>query len=387
MKKVFRPAWVEINLDNLIYNINQIKNKVGKRDIVGVVKADAYGHGADEIAPVLLKNGFTKLAVAILDEAIELRKKNINCPIMILGITPDNLINEVIKYNVEPAVSSYEFAKNLSKAAEKYNKVIKVNIALDTGMGRIGFLPEDSSIKDISKISKLPNIEIESIFSHFSTADELNKSYTKLQFEKYNEFYNILIKKNVKINMRNLANSAAIMEFPQAYFEEVRPGIIIYGYYPSKDVDKKRLDIRPVMTLKANISHIKVLDKDKYIGYGRKFKTNRKSVIATIPIGYADGYSRILSGKSKIIVNNKFAPIVGNICMDQCMADITDSGDVNIGDEVILMGEKNNLKFDAEDIASILGTISYEVLCMMSKRLPRVYMKNGKIIKVKNYIV
>lgn len=387
MDEFFRPAWVEINLDNLIYNARQIKNKVGDRDIIGVVKADAYGHGAVEVASTLLKNGFTKLAVAILDEAIELRKNGIECPIMILGITPNFLFEDLIKYNLEPTISSYDDANSLSKMAVKYGRKIKIHIALDTGMGRIGFLPDDKGIDAVYKISQLQNIEIESLFSHFSTADESDKTYTKLQFEEYKKFYGKLMDKNVKINMKNIANSAAIMELPFTYFDEVRPGIIIYGYYPSNEVDKNKLNIKPVMTLKANIVHLKTIDKDKYVGYGRKFKSVRKTVIATLPIGYADGYSRRLSQKSKIIINDKLAPVVGNICMDQCMVDVTDVGDVSIGDEVILIGEKGNLKFNADNIASILETINYEVLCMMSKRLPRVYIKDGKILKVKNYIV
>lgn len=387
MDKFFRPAWVEINLDNLVYNARQIKNKVGDKDIIGVVKADAYGHGAVEVALTLLKNGFTKLAVAILDEGIELRKSGIKCPIMILGITPDFLFEDLIKYNIEPTIACYEDASSLSKAAVKYNKTVKVHIALDTGMGRIGFLTNDESVDTIYKISKLPNIEIESLFSHFSTADELDKTYTNFQFDEYKKFYNKLVDKKVKINMKTIANSAAIMELPFTYFDEVRPGIIIYGYYPSNEVDKNKLNVKPVMTLKANIVHLKTLDEGKYIGYGRKFKTSRKTVIATLPIGYADGYSRRLSQKSKVIINNKLAPVVGNICMDQCMVDVTDVGEVSVGDEVILMGEKENLKFNADSIASILETINYEVLCMMSRRLPRIYIKDGKILKLKNYIV
>ncbi|WP_446897889.1 alanine racemase [Clostridium sp. LBM24168] len=386
MEEFFRPAWIEVNLNNLIYNARQIKNKVGDRQIIGVVKADAYGHGAVEVAHILLENGFTKLAVAIFDEAIELREKGVKCPIMILGITPNNALDYIVKYNIEPAVSSYGCAKKLSEIARKHDKKIKIHVAVDTGMGRIGFLPDSSGLEAICKINELPNIEIDSMFSHFSTADELDKNYTDLQLQKYKKFYDMLIERKVKINMRNLANSAAIMEFPFTYFDEVRPGIIIYGCYPSNEVDKSNLDVKPVMTLKANISYLKTLDSGEYIGYGRKFRTNRKTVVATLPIGYADGYSRRLSGKAKIIVNNRFAPIIGNICMDQCMADVTDVGNVNVGDEVILMGEKDNLKFDANNIASILGTINYEVLCMMSKRLPRVYIKDSKIIKVKNYI-
>lgn len=385
MFKQFRPAWAEINLDNLTYNIQSIKGDANSKEIIGVVKADAYGHGATDVASTLVENGVKRLAVAVLSEGIELRKSGIKCPIMILGLTPETLLNDLIEYEIQPTVSSFEYAEALSKIAYKKRKNIKINIAVDTGMGRIGFLPNEESIDDIYKISKLPNIEIEGLFSHFSTADEKDKKYSYLQFDRYNCFYEKLIKKGVKINMRTIANSAAIMELPSTHYDAVRPGIVLYGYYPSNEVDRSKLSIKPVMTLKANIVHIKVLEKEQYISYGRKFKTERKSIIATLPIGYADGYSRMLSGKAKVIVNGRLAPVVGNICMDQCMIDVTDVGDVKVGDEVILMGSCANIKFDAEDIAEILGTISYEVICMISKRAPRVYVKNGEITKIRNY--
>lgn len=386
MFKNFRPVWAEVNLDDLAFNIQQIRCKAKSKEIIGVVKADAYGHGAIEVAPILLENGATRLAVAVINEAIELRNNGIKCPIMILGITPETLAEDLIKYSIEPTVSSYEHACELSKIAQSKDKIIKIHVAIDTGMGRIGFLPNEESIEEVYKISKLPNIEIEGLFSHFCTADEVNKEYSHMQFEKYNWFYNKLAERNIKINMRDIANSAAIMELPETHYDATRPGIILYGYYPSNEVDRNLLSIKPVLTWKANIVHIKTLEIDQYIGYGRKFKTDRKSVIATLPVGYADGYTRMMSGKAKVIINGKFATVVGNICMDQCMIDITDIGDVKVGDEVILLGSDGNIKFDAEDIASILGTISYEVICMISKRVPRVYTKNGEIIKIRNYV-
>jgi len=386
MFKNYRPVWAEVNLDNLIYNIQQVRCKSKSKEIIGVVKADAYGHGAIEVSHILLDNGVTRLAVAVINEAIELRNNGLKCPIMILGITPETLAENLIRYSIEPTVSSYEHAYKLSKIAQSKGKSMKIHIAIDTGMGRIGFLPNEEGIEEVYKISKLPNIEIEGLFSHFCTADEINKEYSRMQFEKYNLFYSKLVERNVKINMRNIANSAAIMELPDTHYDATRPGIILYGYYPSNEVDRNLLSIKPVLTWKANIVHIKTLEKDQYIGYGRKFKTERKSIIATLPVGYADGYTRMISGKAKVIINGKFAPVVGNICMDQCMIDITDIGDVKVGDEVILLGSDGNIKFDAEDIASMIGTISYEIICMISKRVPRVYTKNGKIIKIRNYV-
>jgi alanine racemase len=386
MFRNYRPVWAEVSLDNLEYNMRNIKAKAMTREIFGIVKADAYGHGALEVAEVLLKNGATRLSVAVLSEGIELRKGGITCPINILGVTPDTLFTDLIKYDLEPVVFSYEYAKNLSKCAKSKNQMVKIHFALDTGMGRIGFLPTEESVEEAVKISRLSNIQVEGLFSHFSTADAGDKEYSYVQFDRYRWFDNRLREKDLNIKIKSICNSAAIIELPEAYCDGVRPGIIIYGYYPSEKVDKKQLDVKPVMTLKANIVHLKTLEKDQYIGYGRKFKTERRSIIATLPVGYADGYTRILSGKSKVIINGKFAPVVGNICMDQCMIDVTEIEDVKVGDEVILMGSDGNVKFDAEDIAKILGTIENEVLCMISKRVPRVYTHNGEVVKVKNYL-
>ena len=386
MFKHLRPAWAEVNLDNLADNMKEIRRVSKSKDIIAVVKADAYGHGAIDAAQVFLKNGATRLAVAVISEAAELRESGINCPIMILGFTSPYLIDDLLKYDIEQTVYSYEYACEISKAAVKQDKTAKIHIALDTGMGRIGFRPEEKSVDEVYKISKLHNIVIEGLFSHFSSADQEDKSYTHMQIEKFNWFYNELLKRGIKINVRHIANSAAIIDIPEVHFDAVRPGIILYGYYPSKDVSRDIINLKPAMSLKANVVHVKRVPSGECIGYGRKFKTVRESTIATLPIGYADGYTRLLFNKTKVIINGKFAPVVGRICMDQCMVDVTEAGDVKTGDEAILMGSEDSLKFDADDMADLLGTISYEVLCMIGKRVPRVYIKDGKIIKVRNYI-
>ncbi|HEY5575305.1 MAG TPA: alanine racemase [Clostridiaceae bacterium] len=387
MFKNHRPVWEEVNLDNLAYNMKNIRARVKSKEIFAVVKADAYGHGAVEVAPVLLENGATRLAVAVLTEGVELRKAGITCPIMILGYTPETLFGDILEYDLEPTLFGYEYAEKLSKAAAAVGKTVKIHIKVDTGMGRIGFLPNEESAAEAVKLSKLPNLEIEGVFSHFSTADELNKDYSNYQYKNYTWFLDKLVENGVKINIRDIDNSAAIMDLPETNLDGARPGIILYGYYPSDEVDKTVLDIKPVMTLKACVLHVKTLEEGEYIGYGRKFKTERKSVIGTLGIGYADGYTRMLSKKAKVIINGKFAPVVGNICMDQCMVDLTDVGDVNVGDEVILMGTDGNLKFDVDDIAPLLGTINYEVLCMIGRRVPRVYTKGGKVVKVKDLLL
>ncbi|MBV1820937.1 alanine racemase [Clostridium cochlearium] len=387
MFKHLRPVWAEIDLDKLAYNMQQIKNLCKSKEIIAVVKADAYGHGALDIAPILLESGATRLAVAVLNEGIELRRGGIDAPIMVLGFTPDSLIETALKYNIEQTVYSYEIAKQISDVARKSNMLAKIHIALDTGMGRIGFLPSKESIEEISRLSKLPNIQIEGIFSHFASADEKDKTYTKLQFNKFLWVCNNLQERGIDIKVRHIANSAAIIDMPELHLEGVRPGIIMYGYYPSSEVNKERLDLKPVMSLKTTIVHIKNMEKGKYISYGREFKTEKESIIATLPVGYADGYNRSLYNKGgKVILKEQLAPLAGRVCMDQCMIDVSHIKDVKIGDEVILMGEDKGIKMTAEEIGNLLGTINYEVTCMISKRVPRVYIRNGNIVGIRNYV-
>jgi alanine racemase len=381
-----RPVWAEINLDNLENNMREIRRTSGSKEVIAVVKADGYGHGAMDIAPLLLESGATRLAVAVITEAEELRRGGIGAPIMILGYTPLEFVREVIEDNLEITVYSYEYAEKLSKEAQSFGKSVKIHIALDTGMGRIGFLPQEESVENVYKISKLPNIIIEGLFSHFSSSDEKDKTYTKEQIKKFHWFDNKLKTRGVNINIRHIANSAAIIDMPETHFDAVRPGIILYGYYPSDEVTKDNITLKPVMSLKANVINVKWLPAGEYISYGRKFRTERESCIATLPIGYADGYTRLLFEKAKVLVKGRFAPVVGRICMDQCMIDVTDIEGVGIGDEVTLMGEADGLKFTADDIAKLLGTINYEVICMISKRVPRVFVKDGKIVKIRNYV-
>jgi alanine racemase len=381
-----RPVWAEVDLDKLAHNMREIRRNAVSEDIIAVIKADGYGHGALDIAPTLLQNGATRIAVAVLNEAVELRRGGIEEPIMVLGFTPPSLIDMLLRYDIEQTVYSYDLAKEISQLAKKKNKVVKIHIALDTGMGRLGFLPNDESAEEVYKISRLPNIIIEGLFSHFSSADEGDKTYTNMQLDRYTAFYNKLITKGVKVNIRHIANSAAIIDMPQSHFEAVRPGIILYGYYPSEQVFKDKIDLKPVMSLKTNIVHIKNLPAGEYISYGREFKTCKESVVATLPVGYADGYTRLLFNKAKVIINGSFVPVIGRICMDQCMVDVTEIENVKVGDEVVLMGEQKGLSFTADHIAELIGTISYEVTCMISKRVPRVYIKGGKVVKIRNYV-
>lgn len=291
----------------------------------------------------------SRLAVAVLTEGIELRNDNIKAPIMILGYTPSYLNEELIKYDLEQTVYDLDYAKELSKTALSLNKKAKIHIAIDTGMGRIGFLPTEKAIDDICKICSLEGLEVIGIFTHFSTSDEKDKEYTNEQFEKFTDLLKKLSNLNIEIPIKHVSNSGAIMDMPETYLDAVRAGIILYGYYPSNEVKKENLSLKPALTLKATITRVQEMDAGMSISYGRTFKTERRSLIATIPIGYADGYSRLLAKNAKVIINGQFAPIVGRICMDQCMIDITDiNGDIKVGDEVIVLGEQDGLRFNAD---------------------------------------
>ena len=386
MKKILRPAWAEIDLDAIAYNTRNIKQLIGNKDLIAVVKANCYGHGAIDIIPTLLENGASRLAVAMISEALEIRENKITAPIMILGFTPLYLGEELINNDIEQTVYDLDYARELSKIALSFNKKAKIHIAIDTGMGRIGFLPNEKSIDDITEIYSLEGIDVVGIFTHFSTSDEKDKEYSHQQFTKMMSMMDELQKRGVNIPLKHVANSGAIIDLPNTYLDAVRAGIILYGYYPSDEVNKSNLALKPALTLKATITNVKTLEKDMYISYGRTFKTSDKTVVATIPVGYADGYIRKLGENGKVIIKDQFAPIIGRICMDQFMIDVTNIPDVKIGDEVILLGEKNNLKYNADDIAEKLGTINYEVTCMLKSRLPRVYIKNKHIINVKNHI-
>ncbi|MDV4152646.1 alanine racemase [Clostridium sp. AL.422] len=380
---LLHPIWAEIDLNNLINNIEEIKRRSNKSEIIGVVKANAYGHGAVEVSKALLSCNVKKLAVANIVEAIELRENDINAPIMLLGISEEFAIAELINYDVEPTVSTLHFANKLNEKAKEINRIVKIHIALDSGMGRIGFRNNTKDIEDIISISKLSNLSIDSIFSHFSTADSIDKSYSKKQMDIYNSILSKLDAEGVTIDKRNLSNSAAIIDIPESHYNYVRPGIIQYGYYPSSEVNKNDIDLKPVLTWKTRILYLKEVDENEYIGYGKNYKTNKKTLIATLPVGYADGYSRGLSNRGSVIIKGKLAPIIGNVCMDQFMVDVTHIEGVETGDEVILLGSDGEIKFDAEDMANILNTISYEVLCLIGRRAPRVYIKDNKVTGVR----
>lgn len=382
-----RPTRVIINVDNLIHNIHFVREKVGEDTLVcAVVKGDAYGHGAVEVSKIFLENGADRLAVSSLDEGTELRNAGIGAEILILGYTPVSSYEALIHHNITGTVYNIKQAFAANEAGKKLGKKVKLHIKIDTGMGRLGFLANESSIDEIERISKLPFLEIEGLFSHMARADERDKTSAFKQLSVFKAVSEALEKRGVKIPIKHIANSAAICELmPEFKFDMVRAGIILYGCAPSDEVILNKGDILPAMTLKTEISNIKVVKEQTGISYGHKFITDREMTVATIPIGYADGYTRILSSKVYVGINGKRQRQIGNICMDQCMIELTE--DAQIGDEVIIFGIGKEDEPTADDLAKILGTINYEILCMVSRRVPRIYERGGEIVKVLSYLI
>lgn len=372
----FRPRVVtEVSTDAIKHNYKEIRKHIPRHtETMAIIKADAYGHGAIEVAKLLQGEGVNRFAVAIAKEGEELRKEGITSPILVLGYTPRADIKGLIENDLTQTVFSYEMAKFISDEAKGQGKTVNIHIKVDTGMGRIGFLSNPKSIEEIQAISKLPYINMEGIFTHFSTADEEDVSYTKDQWSIFGGFLKELHEVGIDLPIIHAANSAAVMRHEYAHLNVVRPGIILYGYYPSSYLKNQVLDLKPAMMLKTQVVHVKELPEGSYIGYGRKFYTHKKTKVATIPIGYADGYSRRLSNRGRVLIRGQYAPIVGNICMDQFMVDVTNIKNVQVEDEVVIFGKQGDNEIPIEEIANLLGTINYEVMCMIGKRVPRIYV-------------
>lgn len=384
-------AWAEINLDHIAHNAREIRRITNSHaEIMGVVKADAYGHGVREVAATLLENGVTRLAVSMVDEAIELRRDGIRVPLLVLGYTDPARADDIIDYDITQTVFSHELCEALSARAAARKTKIKVHVKIDTGMGRVGFLPGYRAVKDVMQISGLPGLVIEGIFTHFAVADESGEedAYTRRQFELFNNICMELNRVGIYIPIKHVANSAAILRFPEMHLDMVRAGIILYGLHPSEVTRNCAVDLRPAMSLKARITNVKEVEADASVSYGRTYKTNGRRRIATISIGYADGYLRLLSNRAEVVIHGNLCPIRGRICMDQCMADVTETVDsVCVGDTVTLFGGHENTSVTADILAGLAGTIHYELICLIGKRVPRIYMKNGEVCRALNFLL
>ena len=378
------PTWAEINLDNLKNNLNNIKKIINEDTMICcVVKANAYGHGSVTISKYLENEKVDYFAVSRLEEALELRENNITTPILCLGYIPEEGLEIAIKNDIEITVYSLEVAKYLEQVAKRINKCANIHIKLDTGMSRIGFDCTLNSINEIYKIDNLEYINIKGIFTHFAVADEKDKEFTNIQVAKFERMVKELEYRDVIIPIKHVSNSAAVIDCPSFNFNMIRCGIILYGHYPSEDVMKDKLDLKQVMTLKTRVAHIKELKKNNGISYGLKYKTSDTEKIITIPIGYADGFTR-MQNNPKVYIQGEEFEVVGRICMDQCMVKIDKNINIKIGDEVIIFGESEN---EISKISTDLNTIDYEVLCMVARRINRVYMERNAIAQVDSYLI
>ena len=378
---VLRRTWAEIDLDALAHNYRQAREKTGPNvKYLGVVKADAYGHGAIQISRKLEELGADYLAVSSLDEARELRQGGIWAPILILGHTPPAMVPQLIAYRITQAVSALAKAEEYSAAAVACGGTLKVHIKVDTGMSRLGFLVRDghfaAGVDSIASACALPGLEAEGIFTHFAVSDEDDadsEAYTREQFAVFTRVLDALADKGRTFAIRHCANSGALARYPEMYLDMVRPGIALYGV----GADAERLDLQPVMSLKSSISTIKIFDPDTDISYGRTFHTRERTRIGVLPIGYADGFFRGLSNRMSVMTAQGPAPQRGRICMDMSMVDLTGLPEVKVGDEVEIFGRRQKV----DDLAAVLGTIPYELTCAVSRRVPRLYLEGGSVVE------
>ena len=385
--KTYSRVYARVDLDAIVSNMERMHARMKEEtQIMAVIKADAYGHGAMQVAEMLESYDYIwGFAVATLDEAIVLRVGGITKPILVLGcVFPDQYM-EMLQHDIRMNVYTEEMAESISQMAAQIGKTAYMHIKLDTGMGRLGFDITEDSAASIERISHMKQVCMEGIFTHFAKADEKDKAFSGQQLERFLWMVEKLKEKNVHFPFEHCANSAAIIDMPEADMNLVRAGISTYGLYPSEKVQKERLRLKPALTLKSHVAFVKQVEAGTPISYGGTFVTDRKMTIATIPVGYADGYPRSLSNKGYVLIRGKKAPIVGRICMDQFMVDVTDIDGVSFGDRVTLIGTDGNETITVELLGDLSGRFNYEFVCDLGKRIPRVYVKNGKIAEQVDY--
>jgi alanine racemase len=381
----------EIDLTAIASNVTELRRITRpEAQLLVAVKANAYGHGIVEVAQQAIESGAGALGVARLPEAVMLRDSGIEGPILIFGYTPPDAVSTLIRLDLTQAIYSVDTAKEYAKRIGKTNKRLKVHLKVDSGMGRLGLLPDSrrylspgvnlngSAEKETLQIAGLQQLDLEGVFTHFASSDSADKTYAEQQFATYLEFINRLKRAGLEIQIRHAANSGAIIDLPHTHLDMVRAGISLYGLYPSDEVDRTKITLRPAMSLKARIIHLKTVPAGSAISYGMTHITNKPTTIATIPIGYADGYNRRLTNRGIMLVKGVRAPIVGRVCMDLTMLDVGHISDVNLEDEVVIIGQQGNDCITADEIASLLGTINYEVTSAITARVPRVFLKNGR---------
>lgn len=379
-------VYAAIDLDAMRSNVTQIIEKMSPAKVLAVIKADAYGHGALRTVNELSELGVYAFGVATAEEALTLRREGVTQPILILGYVFEDSFDELIINNIDMTLFDIETAELLQKHAEKLRRTVLVHIKVDTGMGRLGLQPCETSVELIKKIDSFKYIQIDGMFTHFACADTKNKTSVNHQIEIFTEFVNAVKAQNIEIPLVHCYNSASIVDFNKPLFDMVRCGIIAYGLKPSDETSTTSLNLKPVMSIKSRVSFVKKVGAGFSVSYGSTFVTDKETEIATVPVGYADGYPRGLSNKGRVIVNGHYAPIIGRVCMDQFMIDVTGLN-VKRGDIVILMGSDGENTVSAEEIGDISGRFNYELICDINKRVPRVYVKNGEIVAVEDALV
>ena len=371
---VERATRAVINLGAISHNIREIRKRIGsQRHLMAVVKADGYGHGAVEVSRVALRNGADYLGIALPEEAQELRDAGINAPIMVLGLIPPDEAYKVVNLRLAQAVASIELLEALNQEAGKASTSVNVHVKVDTGMGRIGVKP-DEALPFIHKAKSFKNLNIEGVFTHFSSADRKDKTFSEQQLRVFDQVIRKVQLAGIEIPIKHIANSAAILDLPQSYYDMVRPGIMLYGLYPSPEVSHS-IELQPAMVFKTKVVAVKVVPQRTPISYNRTFITKKKTTVATLPLGYADGYSRLLSNGGEVLIKGRRVPIIGSVCMDMSMVDVSAIEPIQPGDEVIIFGEE----ISVDEVAAKIGTINYEVVCAVSRRVPRIYVsQSGK---------
>ena len=378
----FRQTWAEINLESIAHNVRQFRQHLGKHTkIMAVVKADAYGLGAVEVSKAALSAGASQLAVAFFEEGVDLRRSEIKAQILLLGHTSPELVPLLYEYKLTPIIYCMKMAQAFSQLSSSRGCQLPVHIKIDTGMGRLG-VSEREAVNFITALSKLPGLSLEGIFTHLATADEKDSVYTKKQLRSFKEVLATLYDRGINFPFCHAANSAAAAIHPDSHFNLIRLGISLYGYYPSAVVKKSPLKLIPALTLKSRIVLIKEVPPGTAIGYGCTYVTPSRSVIATVPIGYGDGYSRSLSNCGQILVQGQRVPIIGRVCMDNIMVDISNVKGIKEGEEVVIYGRQGEEEITVDEVASILGTISHEIICRIDKRVPRLYLRHGRMVSL-----
>lgn len=383
--KTYTRVYAPIDLDAVVYNMESMKKNLSPdTGMIGVVKTDGYGHGAVPVAAAIdpYVEGY---AVATVDEALILRRHGIKKPILILGVTHKSRCRELLEQEIRPAVFTMEQARPLSELATELGRTADIHLAVDTGMSRIGMSPDESGADLAAEISKLPGIRVEGMFTHFARADETDKQDAQAQLSRYLHFVELLKARGLSIPVKHCSNSAGIIDLPQANLDMVRAGISIYGLYPSDEVEKAAVPLKPAMGLKSFVTYVKDLEPGRAVSYGGTFVAPAAMRVATVPVGYGDGYPRNLSGKGYVLIRGKRAPILGRVCMDQFMVDVTDIPDVDVDTEVTLIGTDGQEEIRVEDLSKLCGRFHYELICDIGKRVPRVYYRGGEVVGTKDY--